>query len=59
VRKILVALKEIVDNEDKSHPLSDERLVKMLQERGYAVARRTVAKYRTQLGIAESRMRKQ
>lgn len=59
VRKILAALKDIVDNEDKSHPLSDERLVKMLQERGYVVARRTVAKYRTQLGIAESRMRKQ
>jgi len=59
VRKILAALKDIVDHEDKSRPLSDERLVKMLQERGYAVARRTVAKYRTQLGIAESRMRKQ
>ena len=59
VRKILATLKDLVDHEDKSHPLSDERLVKMLQERGYAVARRTVAKYRTQLGIADSRMRKQ
>ena len=58
VRKILAALKEIVSAEDKSRPLSDERLVVLLRERGYNVARRTVAKYRTQLGIAESRLRK-
>ena len=58
VRKILQALKEIVNAEDKHRPLSDERLVGMLRERGYDVARRTVAKYRTQLGIAESRLRK-
>lgn len=58
VRKILQVLKEMIDKEDKSHPLSDERLVGMLRERGFDVARRTVAKYRTQLGIAESRMRK-
>ena len=58
VRKILAALKEIVAHEDKAHPLSDERLVVLLRERGYNVARRTVAKYRTQLGIAESRLRK-
>ena len=58
VRKILQTLREIVDAEDKLHPLSDEQLVKILRERGYDIARRTVAKYRTQLGIAESRMRK-
>lgn len=58
VRKILSALKEIVDGEDRRRPLSDERLVTLLQERGYDVARRTVAKYRTQLGIPESRLRK-
>ena len=58
VRKILAALKDIIDNEDKAHPLSDERLVVLLRGRGYNVARRTVAKYRTQLGIAESRLRK-
>jgi len=58
VRKILQTLREIVEAEDKRHPLSDEQLVKILRERGYDVARRTVAKYRTQLGIPESRMRK-
>ena len=58
VRKTLAVLKELVDGEDKRHPLSDERLVTLLKERGYAVARRTVAKYRTQLGIAESRLRR-
>lgn len=58
VRKILQALKEIVDGEDKRRPLSDERLVELLKERGYDVARRTVAKYRMQQGIPESRMRK-
>ena len=58
VRKILSALKEIVDGEDRRRPLSDERLVELLREQGYDVARRTVAKYRTQLGIPDSRMRK-
>lgn len=58
VRKILQALKKLVDEEDKTRPLSDERLVVLLREGGYDVARRTVAKYRTQLGIAESRLRK-
>ena len=58
VRKTLAALREIVDGEDKAHPLSDEKLVALLQEKGYVVARRTIAKYRAQLGIAESRMRK-
>ena len=59
VRKILKSLRELVDAEDRRHPLSDEKLASMLRDRGYDVARRTVAKYRTQLGIAESRMRRQ
>ncbi len=59
VRKILQALRELVDAEDKHHPLADEKLVVKLREKGYDVARRTVAKYRIQLGIAESRLRKQ
>ncbi|MBQ8968416.1 MAG: RNA polymerase factor sigma-54 [Bacteroidaceae bacterium] len=58
VRKILQSLREVVDAEDKAHPLSDERLVVLLRERGYDVARRTVAKYRSQLGIPDSRLRK-
>jgi RNA polymerase sigma-54 factor len=51
-------LLEIVANEDKENPLSDEDLVDKLQESGYPVARRTVTKYRKMLGIASSRQRK-
>ncbi|MBO4613372.1 MAG: RNA polymerase factor sigma-54 [Bacteroidaceae bacterium] len=58
VRKILKTLREVVAAEDKRHPLSDLRLMTILQERGYDVARRTIAKYRTQLGIPESRLRR-
>ncbi len=57
VRNVLNALKELVDNEDKRQPLTDEKLVQLLQEQGFQVARRTVSKYRIQLGIPESRMR--
>ncbi len=57
VRNILSALKALVDGEDKRVPLSDEKLVMLLQQEGFQVARRTVAKYRTQLGIPESRLR--
>ncbi|MDO4511488.1 MAG: RNA polymerase factor sigma-54 [Bacteroidales bacterium] len=52
------ALKEIVDAEDKAHPLGDEAIVTLLKEKGYNVARRTVAKYRVKLGIPDSRHRK-
>lgn len=58
VRKILRALREVINNEDHAHPLSDERLALILKKRGYDVARRTIAKYRIQLGIPESRLRK-
>jgi RNA polymerase sigma-54 factor len=57
-RKIKVILKEIIDSEDKSKPLSDSELSKKLEERGIAVARRTVAKYREQLSIPVGRIRK-
>ncbi len=50
-REVEAALREIVDAEDKQHPLSDDKLCKALNERGYAIARRTVAKYRYKLGI--------
>lgn len=53
-RKLL----EIIDQEDKSNPLSDEDLVTKLQEAGYPVARRTVTKYRKMLKIPSSRQRK-
>jgi RNA polymerase sigma-54 factor len=51
-------LLEIIDNEDKSNPLSDEDLVTKLQEADYPVARRTVTKYRKMLNIPSSRQRK-
>jgi RNA polymerase sigma-54 factor len=52
-------LLEIIDNEDKANPCSDEELVKKLQDAGYPVARRTVTKYRKLLKIPSSRQRKQ
>jgi len=56
---VKAALREIIDNEDKSKPLSDEALVKELKARGIEIARRTVAKYRDQLSIPTARLRKQ
>lgn len=57
-RKIQNALKELVDNEDKKQPLSDEVLAALLKDKGFPIARRTVAKYREQLGIPVARLRK-
>lgn len=58
VRKIQAALKECVATEDKRRPLSDEALTAMLNEKGFPIARRTVAKYREQMGIPVARLRK-
>ena len=52
-------LKQIIDDEDKSKPLSDDELVKRLADAGIEIARRTVAKYRKQLNIPTARQRKQ
>lgn len=52
------AIAEIVRNEDTRHPLSDQDIVAMLSERGLPIARRTVAKYREQVGILPSHLRK-
>ena len=57
-RQIKVALRDLIDGEDKAHPLSDETLRQMLAGKGYPIARRTVAKYREQLGIPVARLRK-
>ncbi len=57
-RKIQSTLKELVDGEDKKQPLSDEVLAALLKEKGFPIARRTVAKYREQLGIPVARLRK-
>ena len=51
-------LKEIVDAEDKSKPLSDDELVKRMADHGYELARRTVTKYRKAMGIPSSRQRR-
>ncbi len=58
VREIRRTLKECVDKEDKGNPLTDEELAKILKDKGFAIARRTVAKYREQLGIPVARLRK-
>lgn len=52
-------IKEIIDKEPKNKPYSDDKITKMLQQRGYKVARRTVAKYRDQLKIPVARLRKE
>ncbi|MBQ7444103.1 MAG: RNA polymerase factor sigma-54 [Bacteroidaceae bacterium] len=59
VRHIQATLQELIDAEDKTQPLSDDTLTEMLRQRGYDVARRTVAKYRTLLKIPVARLRKQ
>jgi RNA polymerase sigma-54 factor len=51
-------LREIIENEDKRKPLADGKLQKALAEAGYDIARRTVAKYREQLGLPVARLRK-
>ena len=58
VKEIHRILKDATDAEDHSNPLTDEQLSDMLAERGFKVARRTVAKYREQIGIPVARMRK-
>lgn len=58
-REIKTILKECIENEDKRHPVTDEKLAAILKEKSYVVARRTVAKYREQLGIPVARMRKE
>ena len=57
-RELKKALQECVDAEDKRKPLTDEQLVTEMGKRGYVVARRTIAKYRGQLGIPLARWRK-
>lgn len=58
-RELKKALQECVDSEDKHKPLTDDELVVKMTERGYKVARRTVAKYRDQLGIPKARLRRE
>jgi RNA polymerase sigma-54 factor len=57
-REIKKILQELIDDEDKHNPLTDEQLVALMGEHGYPIARRTIAKYRDILGIPVARMRK-
>jgi RNA polymerase sigma-54 factor len=58
-REVKKILSNLIEGESKKKPLSDERLTEMLQEKGYNIARRTVAKYREQLNIPVARLRKE
>lgn len=58
-REVKKIMKEYIDNEDKHKPLTDEELASILKEKGYVIARRTVAKYREQLDIPVARLRKE
>ena len=57
-KQVMAAIQELVDAEDKGHPLSDEKLTAMLKQKGYDIARRTIAKYREIMRIPIARMRK-
>jgi RNA polymerase sigma-54 factor len=58
-REIKSILKTVIVEEDKKKPLTDEKLAKILKEKGYPIARRTVAKYREQLEFPVARLRKE
>ena len=58
-REVKHTLKSLIEGEDKRKPLSDDKLEKLLKEKGYKIARRTVAKYREQLSIPVARLRKE
>ncbi|MBA4745801.1 MAG: RNA polymerase factor sigma-54 [Muricauda sp.] len=58
-REIKKILETVIRDEEKKKPLTDAKLAKILKERGYPIARRTVAKYREQLGIPVARLRKE
>jgi RNA polymerase sigma-54 factor len=58
-RAIKEAIQQAIDHEDRSAPLTDDALLTLLQQQGYALARRTVAKYREMLGIPVARLRKE
>ena len=58
-REVKNILNTVIEDEDKKKPLTDQRLMDILQEKGYNIARRTVAKYREQLNIPVARLRKE
>ena len=58
-KEVKAIIESIIEREDKQKPLSDQKIAKMLEGRGFQIARRTVTKYREQLGIPVARMRKE
>ena len=56
-REVKMILNEVIQAEDKKHPLSDDKLTEIMNEKGYNIARRTIAKYREQLNIPVARLR--
>jgi RNA polymerase sigma-54 factor len=58
-KKIKARIREMIEKEDNRKPLSDQEIAENLKEEGFIVARRTVAKYRDQIGVLPARMRKQ
>lgn len=58
-REVKQLIKELIDGEDKNKPYSDEKIEEILNQKGYNIARRTVAKYREQLNIPVARLRKE
>ena len=58
-REVKKILQDLIDGEDKRKPLTDEKLASLLKEKGYNIARRTVAKYREQLNLPVARLRKE
>jgi RNA polymerase sigma-54 factor len=58
-REVKAILKECIENEDKKKPLTDDKLSEILKEKGYIIARRTVAKYREQMNLPVARLRKE
>ena len=51
-------IRQLIDSEDKANPLSDQQLEKLLREKGINISRRTIAKYRGQMGIPSTMQRK-
>jgi RNA polymerase sigma-54 factor len=58
-REIKQKLREVIEQEDKTNPITDDQLVDIMHESGYPIARRTVAKYREQMEIPVARLRRQ
>ena len=57
-REAKQSLKELIENEDKKYPITDEEILVLMKDKGFPLARRTIAKYRKQLNIPVARLRR-